>query len=125
MVLILKRLRRRGKCLKSHSTDCEKLGIELATPGLQDIGLSPTAQRNTQNTSQVLGSPYNIQCRAIIGPPAKLLLNAWHFAGGFVNWVKVCRFAYDSLKLQVFDISQTNYIYFICNVFSGQAPSIK
>ena len=30
--------------LKSHSTDWERLGIELATPGLQGIGLSPTAQ---------------------------------------------------------------------------------
>ena len=40
VVLILKRLRRRGNGLKSHPTDWEKLGIEPATPGLQDIGLS-------------------------------------------------------------------------------------
>ena len=40
VVLILKRLRRRGNGLKSHPTDWEKPGIELATPGLQDIGLS-------------------------------------------------------------------------------------
>ena len=41
VVLILKRLRRRGNGLKSHPTDWEKPGIEPATPGLQDIGLSP------------------------------------------------------------------------------------
>ena len=40
--LVLKHLRRRGNSLKSHPTDLEKLGIEPATPGLQDIGLSPT-----------------------------------------------------------------------------------
>ena len=40
--LILKRPRRRGYDLKSHLTDWEKPGIEPATPGLQDIGLSPT-----------------------------------------------------------------------------------
>ena len=31
-----------GNRLKSHLTDWEKPGIEPATPGLQDIGLSPT-----------------------------------------------------------------------------------
>ena len=40
VVLVLKRLRRRGNGLKSHPTDWEKQGIEPATPGLQDIGLS-------------------------------------------------------------------------------------
>ena len=45
VVLVLKRLRRRGNGLKSHPTDWEKPGIELATPGLQDIGLSPTLRR--------------------------------------------------------------------------------
>ena len=45
MVLVLRRLRRRGNGLKSHPTDWEKLGIEPATPGLQDIGLSPTSRR--------------------------------------------------------------------------------
>ena len=44
VVLVLKRLRRRGNGLKSHPTDWEKPGIEPATPGLQDIGLSPTPQ---------------------------------------------------------------------------------
>ena len=43
--LILKRLRRRGQSLKSHRTDWEKLAIEPATPGLQNIGLSPTPRR--------------------------------------------------------------------------------
>ena len=38
----LKHLRRWGNGLKSHPTDWEKPGIEPATPGLQDIGLSPT-----------------------------------------------------------------------------------
>ena len=41
VVLILKRLRRRGLGLKSHPTDWEKPGIEPATPGLQGIGISP------------------------------------------------------------------------------------
>ena len=45
VVLVLKRLRRRGNGLKSHPTDWEKPGIERATPGLQDIGLSPTPRR--------------------------------------------------------------------------------
>ena len=44
VVLVLKRLRRRGNGLKSHPTDW-KPGIEPATPGLQDIGLSPTPRR--------------------------------------------------------------------------------
>ena len=42
VVLVLKRLRRRSNGLKSHPTDWEKPGIKPATPGLQDIGLSPT-----------------------------------------------------------------------------------
>ena len=45
VVLVLKRLRRRGSGLKSHPTDWEKPGIEPATPGLQDIGLSSTPRR--------------------------------------------------------------------------------
>ena len=45
VILVLKRLRRRGIGLKSHPTDWEKPGIEPATPGLQDIGLSPTPRR--------------------------------------------------------------------------------
>ena len=45
VVLGLKRLRRRGNGFKSHPTDWEKPGIEPATPGLQDIGLSPTPRR--------------------------------------------------------------------------------
>ena len=45
VVLVLKRLRRRGNDLKSHPTDWEKPGIEPATPGLQDIGLSSTPRR--------------------------------------------------------------------------------
>ena len=45
VVLVLKRLRRRGNGFKSHPTDCEKPGIEPATPGLQDIGLSPTPRQ--------------------------------------------------------------------------------
>ena len=36
VVLVLKRLRRRGHGLKSHPTDWEMPGIEPATPGLQD-----------------------------------------------------------------------------------------
>ena len=45
LVLVLKRLRRRDNGLKSHSTYWEKPGIEPATPGLQDIGLSSTPRR--------------------------------------------------------------------------------
>ena len=45
VVLVLKCLRRRGNDLKYHPTDWEKLGIKPATPGLQDIGLSPTHRR--------------------------------------------------------------------------------
>ena len=39
MVLVLKRLRRRGNGLKSHPTDWEKPEIEPGTPGLQGIAL--------------------------------------------------------------------------------------
>ena len=45
VVLVLKRLKRRDHSLKSHPTDWEKPGIETATPGLQDISLSPTPRR--------------------------------------------------------------------------------
>ena len=45
VVMVLKRLRRRGNGLKSHPTDWEKPGLEPATPGLQDIGLYPTPRR--------------------------------------------------------------------------------
>ena len=45
VILVFKRLRRRGNGLKSQPTDWEKPGIEPATPGLQDIGLSPTQRR--------------------------------------------------------------------------------
>ena len=38
VVLVLKRLRRRGNSLKSHPTDWEKPGIEPATPGLEHRG---------------------------------------------------------------------------------------
>ena len=41
VVLVLKRLRRRDNGLKSHPTNWEDSGIEPATPGIQDIGLSP------------------------------------------------------------------------------------
>ena len=40
-----KHLRRRDNSVKFHPTDWEKLGIEHTTPGLQDIGLSPTPRR--------------------------------------------------------------------------------
>ena len=43
VVLVLKRLRRQGNSLKSHPTYWEKPGIKPATPGLQEIGLSPKA----------------------------------------------------------------------------------
>ena len=42
VVLVLKRLRRWVNGLKSHPTDWDKMGIEPATPDLQDIGLSET-----------------------------------------------------------------------------------
>ena len=40
VVLISKHHRSRGHGLKSHRTDWEKPGIELATAGLQGIGLA-------------------------------------------------------------------------------------
>ena len=52
VVLVLKRLRRRGNGLTSHPTDSEKPGIEPATPGLQDIGLSPTTPRRLLSVSE-------------------------------------------------------------------------
>ena len=68
VVLVLKRLRRRGNGLKSHPTDWEKPGIEPATPGLQDIGLSPTPRQFSQintgkqcwNVLHCIGAAYNI-----------------------------------------------------------------
>ena len=45
VVLVLKRLRRRGHVLKSHPTDWAKPVIEPANPGLLGIGLSPTPRR--------------------------------------------------------------------------------
>ena len=48
VVLVLKRLRRRDNCLKSHPTDWEKPGIEPSIHGLQDIGVSPTPRRLKQ-----------------------------------------------------------------------------
>ena len=56
VVLVLKRLGRRGNGLKSHPTDWEKPGIELTTPGLQDIGLSPTLRRLYNITLTFAGS---------------------------------------------------------------------
>ena len=60
VVLVLKCLRRRGNGFKSHPTDWEKPGIEPATPGLQDIGLSPT--------------PWRLLHRYIISVPGSYLL---------------------------------------------------
>ena len=45
VVLVLKRLRRRGNGLKSHPTDWEKPGIEPAIPGFQDIGIYSDHQK--------------------------------------------------------------------------------
>ena len=45
VVLVLKCLRRPGNGLKSHPIDWEKPGVEPATPGLQNIGLSTTPRR--------------------------------------------------------------------------------
>ena len=59
VVLVLKRLRRRGNGLKSHPTDWEKPGIEPATPGLQDIGLSPTPRRLLICALLNVGSKFN------------------------------------------------------------------
>ena len=43
-----------GQRPKVSSTDWEKPGIELATPGLQDIGLSPTPRRLPYNGEKLL-----------------------------------------------------------------------
>ena len=45
VVLVLKRPRKRDHSLKSRPTDWEKPGVEPATPGLQDIDLSPTVDK--------------------------------------------------------------------------------
>ena len=60
VVLVLKRLRRRVHGLKSHPTDLEKPGIEPATPGLQDIGLSPTPCGFTNLITWVVGVSPNL-----------------------------------------------------------------
>ena len=56
VVLVSKRLRSRDHGLKSHPTDWEKPGIELATPVLQDIGLSlyTTAASQKQKRHDIL-----------------------------------------------------------------------
>ena len=60
VVLVLKRFRRRGNGLKSHPTDWEKPGIEPATPGLQDIGLSPTPRLTRHRLFHYFGQNGNI-----------------------------------------------------------------
>ena len=47
--------------LKSHPPDWEKPGIEPATPGLQDIGLSPTPRR-LLHRKYVLSHPHLLCC---------------------------------------------------------------
>ena len=46
--------------LKSHPSDWEKPGIETATPGLQDIGLSPTPRRLLKGGCRILKCIHNI-----------------------------------------------------------------
>ena len=62
VVLVLKRLRRRGNGLKSHQTDWEKPGIEPATPGLQDIGLSPTPRRPIKLHEDIMNGYRDREC---------------------------------------------------------------
>ena len=58
VVLVLNGLRRRSHGLKYHPTDWEKPGIEPATPGLQDICLSPTPRRLESSTcTKVVSEP--------------------------------------------------------------------
>ena len=66
VVLVLKRLRRRGNGLKSHPTDWEKPGIKPATPGLQDIGLSPTPRRLLRVVSPLSVSTNKLDKRRLI-----------------------------------------------------------
>ena len=47
VILILKRLRRRGNGLKYHPTEWEKPGIEPATPGLQGIQIKLVETMNS------------------------------------------------------------------------------
>ena len=44
----------------SHPTDWEKPGIEPATPGLQDIGLSPTPRRLLKGGCRILKCIHDI-----------------------------------------------------------------
>ena len=67
VVLVLKRLRRRGNGLKSHPTDWEKPGIEPATPGLQDIGLSPTPRRLLHSPSNIFLWPCSLAVPVLAG----------------------------------------------------------
>ena len=67
MVLVLKHLRRRDNGLKSHPTDLEKPGIEPATPGLQDIGLSPTPHSPSNTISLTFFVEYIIEKLISIG----------------------------------------------------------
>ena len=69
VVLVLKRLRRRGNGLKSRPTDREKPGIEPATPGLQDIGL-----HTILNICNIL--------KVIIENDYKYMIYYYYFCGG-------------------------------------------
>ena len=51
-----------GHSLKSLQTDWEKTRIETATPGLQDIGLSPTPRRLHIHTI----FPFSFNCIIIL-----------------------------------------------------------
>ena len=68
VVLVLKRLRRRDNGLKSHPTDWEKPGIKPATPGLQDIGLSPTPRRLLYIVHYLSNLQYNLTLKLALYP---------------------------------------------------------
>ena len=101
VVLVLKRLRRRGNGLKSHPTDWEKPGIEPATPGLQDIGLSPTPRRLLFMKSLSLLSGLNFFSYSMDWEDIELLLQPKYVFGAIgvvgVFWV----FSYVAKAMQI------------------------
>ena len=71
VVLVLKRLRRRGNGLKSHPTDWEKPGIEPATPGLQDLSDCHTLPDSTNGcvTESKIICPFVSVCMRFLSVP--------------------------------------------------------
>ena len=96
VVLVLKRLRKQGHGLKSHPTDSEKPGIELETPGLQDIDLSPTPRRllSMPKLLEKKGG-FTLQCKSNVSISFQYL--------------------YLLLKIKMVSVMQANWNWFLVN----------